>query len=187
MPRKITVKTLRDRIATRVSVVLKRVTSKQTEPFSKTLAATYEVRTVYRKNVSTIRLRSPYFWAAILDKGRKSVRGHPFLIWFRNPLRDDPRMFGLWHRKRRSIPKMSNADFQKWAKRNREHIRNGGSTATQPMIVARDAGPTNATNISKRGNREILRQTDKIIEEELDRWFEEAIPKTKIEKLRIQL
>ena len=187
MASRITVKTLRDRIAKRVGVVLLRVTAEKTKPFSKELAKSYRIKTSFRAGASSIKLRSPFFWAAILDKGREAVRGRPFLIWFQNPLRDDPRLRGLWHRRKQSIPKLSNADFAKWAKRNREHLARGGDRYDQPMIVAREVGPTAATNISKRGNREILRETDKIIEEELQRFLDEIIPETKIDRVRIEL
>lgn len=172
-------------------MVLKKITSKETQPFSTTLAQTYEVKTFYRRNRNTVKLRSPYFWAAILDKGREAMVKSPggnFFIYFQRPqIKNDPRIFGLWHRKKARIPKLSKNDFQKWARLNREHIDNGGSVYTQPMIVAREVGPTNPTNISKRGNREILRQTDRIIEEELDRWLREAMPETGVDRVSIDL
>lgn len=187
MARGPTFKAARDKIHSRVEAVLLRITAEKTKPFSKELAKSYRVKSTYRLNVSTIKLRSPFFWAQILDKGRKPVQGKPFLIWFQNQRRDDPRLRGLWHRKKSAIPKLSKADFNRWAKKNREHIKAGGSRYTQPMIIARKVGPTRATNISKRGNREILRETDKIINEEVDRFIHEIFPEEGVDRVSVEL
>ena len=73
----------------------------ESAPYSATVANSWE-RTPVDVTAKGFRVtvQSPFFWANILDKGRPSVSPltAPTLIWFKNPLRDDPRLQGGYYR-----------------------------------------------------------------------------------------
>jgi hypothetical protein len=172
---KISFRVFRDRVEKRSGVVLRRLFADATRSSSKTLASTYRIRRKYTRDESTVTLSSPYFWAAILDEGRGVVtpKRTSFLIWFRNPLRDDPRLRGGWVKFKSKARRMTGSEFQYWSRQNRLAKKAG---APEPMIVARRAGPFAGRKFSKLADERINLEVDRLIQQELDDYIRLSFP-----------
>lgn len=116
-------------------------------PHSTTLAETM-LRTPVTKLGTGYKteIRSPFFWSTIIDKGRGTVvpkRGKR-LVWFRDPLREDPRIAGGYHKT------FSQADNTKLniGKEAFKSLRASGR-----IIVAKKSGPVPPSNFVQRAAR----------------------------------
>ena len=183
---RVTFRVFRDRIEKRSGVVLRRNMVEVTRPASRTLASTYTIRRKYTKLQSTVTLASPYFWAGILDEGRKEVipKRATFLLWFRNPLRDDPRLRGGWVRRAEDAPRMTSAQFQYWARENRLARADG---RPEPMIVARRAGPFAGRHFSHKADERINLEINRLIQQELDAFLRQTTQTDPVSETRVSL
>ena len=97
-------------------------------------------------------ISSPFFWSRILDQGRGTVFAPEgkALVWFTDPLLDDPRLQGDWFRSeaqaRASRLNVSGEQFKQWV-------------ADGTIIVAQSAAPVPASMFLEEGTRRTRGQT----------------------------
>lgn len=123
-----------------------RTISSEAGAVSETLARTFLKGPVITSGgVRRVRVRSPFFWSSILDQGRGPIsKSSGFLVYFRNPLQDDPRLQGGYHRTltqaRAARLRISAEEFSR--------LREDGS-----LIARRSVGPVQPSNFVARSKR----------------------------------
>lgn len=118
-------------------------------------------------------MRSPYHFAAILDRGRKKPANGTLQVWFLNALRDDPRLKYGYTRRRGMRPRLTKAEFLKWKRINASYPE-----GQKPMVIAKVTSRTKNVRgkyFQGRNTAAVHRATAKIVDEEVKRFIDDSL------------
>ena len=107
----------------------------------------------------SFRVETPFFWANIIDRGRRGIYADPprKLAYFANPLEDDPRLRGGYHKTYdeafNSVLDMPSDEFRRAIRERRLILTNEVAPLTPTNFVIA------AKNRFKRDAKEILGRT----------------------------
>lgn len=145
---------------------------RHTARYSRTLAQGYEVRAFRRGSVDTVRIRNVYFFSGILDKGRGEVRPRAKrnLIWFENPLKDDPRLRGGYPRKKSEVRTLTPSQYRDGLRRNAIRKQAGRRPY---MIVAQRSRAVPGKHFVRNARPELVREVKEAVKDEFDLFGKE--------------
>lgn len=153
---------VRRTLVTRVEAILRRFTL----PHSRTLATTFTQAQSRRGTTDRIRVFSPFFWSEFVERGRRpqARRDGRYYAWFRNPLRDDPRLRQGYPVRRSDVRKLTKREFER-------------GLENETLILARQTRGVNAADIEPRAEPDIIAEVQETVGEELSRGFNEQLRK----------
>ena len=169
-----TFRQLRNDILERLQRIGERELERTTLPHSKTLATTYQTQVIRAKDSDAVRLYSPYFWSGFLDLGRGPVypSRSSVLVWFANPLRDDPRLRSGYPRSKSAQRRLTAAESKRGLRINKLHEKSGKDPF---MIVSRGVDGFVGKGFTEAARPSVERQGRAAVQEELQDWLSETL------------
>ena len=169
-----TFRQLRNDIIERLQRIGERELERTTLPHSKTIATTYQAQVIRAQDSDAVRVYSPYFWSGFLDLGRGPVypRRSSLLVWYREPLRDDPRLRAGYPRSRSAQRKLTAAEYKRGLRINKIYEAAGRDPF---MIVARGADGFVGKGFTEAARPSVERQGRAAVQEELQEWLSETL------------